>query len=296
MWCELAWGLDTLGFLCAARDSVSRIKEREKPAMRRFLPALVATALLTTGCEMLTPGGKTIKACRENLISNLKDRESYRQDSDPKVIQEEPDQPKVWGWYYNAKNSMGGYGDGSEVLCYQEESGRIIQKSFGVDDPRGRRMFLSLTSPKIQKEIADEVIAAAKAKADQEAKEAASAARRRAQNAALAAEARRIYNRNYSELIGWCNAKARPDSFMGEYGWVENFDLSQYRMEFKLVVNLYLKSACRKMNEEHTNSYGDKTPAPQAFNKGLVEFSDKEVESWAENRSAICKVEPQFCR
>ena len=245
---------------------------------------------------MLTPGGKTIKACRENLISNLKDRESYRQDSDPKVIQEEPDQPKVWGWYYNAKNSMGGYGDGSEVLCYQEKSGRIIQKSFGVDDQRGRRMFLSLTSPKIQKEIADEVIAAAKAKADQKAKEAASAARRRAQNAALAAEARRIYNRNYSELIGWCNAKARPHPSIGKYGYVADFDLSQYRIKYKTSVNTKLTFACKKMSEEHTNAYGDTTPAPQAFNKGLVKFSDMEVENWSEIRTAICNVEPQFCR
>ena len=70
----------------------------------------------------------------------------------------------------------------------------------------------------------------------------------------------------------------------------------QYRMKFKSVVNRYLKSACTKMNEEHTNSYGDKTPAPQAFNKGLVKFSDKEVENWSEIRTAICNVEPQFCR
>ena len=245
---------------------------------------------------MLTPGGRTIQACRENLISNLKDRESYRQDSDPKVIQEEPDQPKVWGWYYNAKNSMGGYGDGSEVLCYQEESGRVIQQSFGVDDAEERRLFLAVTSPKIQKEIADKKAAAEKAKAEREAKAAANAAQERARANAAAAAARRIYNRNYSELIGWCNAKARPHPSIGKYGYVADFDLSQYRMKYKRTVNSNLTFACKKMNEEHTNAYGDTTPAPQAFNKGLVKFSDKEVENWSEIRTAICNVEPQFCR
>jgi hypothetical protein len=146
-----------------------RIKSKDKSVLCRLIPALIASALLTTGCEVLTPGGKTIKACRENLISNLKDRESYRQDSDPKVIQEEPDQPKVWGWYYNAKNSMGGYGDGSVVLCYQEESGRVIQQSFDVDDAEKRRLFLAATSPQIKKEIAEKAAAAEKAKAESEA-------------------------------------------------------------------------------------------------------------------------------
>jgi len=229
---------------------------------------------------MLTPGGRTIKACRENLISNLKDRDSYRQDSNPKVIQEEPDQPKVWGWYYNAKNSMGGYGDGREILCYQEQSGRVIHQSFGIDDAGGRRLFLAATSPKIKKEIAEKAAAEAKAKAESDAK------------------AARIYNRSYSELIAWCNAKAKPHSnrILRERGWLASFDLSQYRMKRKTTVDWHLTEACKTMNKEHTNDYGDKTPAPEAFKKGLVKFSDAQVENWSENRSAICKVEPQFCR
>ena len=252
---------------------------------------------------MLTPGGKTIKACRENLISNLKDRESYRQDSDPKVIQEEPDQPKVWGWYYNAKNSMGGYGDGSEVLCYQEESGRIIQKSFGVDDPRGRRMFLSLTSPKIQKEIADEVIAAAKAKADQEAKEAASAAQERARANAAAAAARRIYNRSYRELTAFCKeySKGKEERYPSsnpEYRYLDTkaFDwVKQYRLREDKYVSSALWGACSKLVKGHRNEYGEITEAPQAFNSGLVKFNDSDISTWNYFRGIFCKSNPRFC-
>ena len=244
---------------------------------------------------MLTPGGRTIKACRENLISNLKDRESYRQDSDPKVIQEEPGQPKVWGWYYNAKNSMGGYGDGSEVLCYQEESGRVIQQSFGVDDAEKRRLFLAVTSPKIQKEIAEKAAAAAKAKADKEAASAAKRKKERQAAAAARAQANRIYNRNYAELTRFCKSEVIRDP-QYQYIDVDIVDLAPYRMKNKSTVNMYLMMACNTMKRGYTNEYGDKFSPQEAFDRGFNKFPDSSVEKWGENREVICKVKPRFCK
>ena len=264
--------------------------------MPRIAPILLASALLASGCEMLTPGGRTIKACRENLISNLKDRESYRQDSDPKVIQEEPGQPKVWGWYYNAKNSMGGYGDGSEVLCYQEESGRVVQQSFGVDDAEKRQLFLAVTSPKIQKEIDDKAAAKAKAKADQRAADAKAKAQREANAATNAARERRIYNRNYDELVAFCRAKSTPDPTLGEYGYVD-LDFSPYRLRVTERMDIKnLEYGCKTLNKNHTDEWGKVTPAPKAFNTGLLKIHSTYVNQWGKYRSVICAKDPQFCR
>lgn len=183
--------------------------------MPRLLALLAATALLTAGCETLAPGGGTVKACRENLISNLNDRESYREDSKPKEIQAEPDHPIVWGWYFNAKNAMGGYGQGKEILCYQEGSGQIIQEIFSADDSEARRMFLALTNPKIQQEIDNEIAAAAAVKAEREA--AAARAKAERETAAKAAAQRQrqakqqIYNKHLRELTRFVNAECGID-------------------------------------------------------------------------------------
>ena len=202
----------------------------------RLAAALIASALVT-GCETFTPGGRTVKACRENLISNLNDRESYREDSKPKEIQAEPGQPKVWGWYFNAKNAMGGYGEGKELLCYQEDSGQIIQEIFGSDDPEARRDFLALTSPKIQDEIAKEEAEAERKKAEAKAEKEAEAARA----AAEAEAARRIYQRNYRELTAFCRAKSKPSRSTGQYGFLEDFNLSAYSIRNKDDINYSLK-------------------------------------------------------
>ena len=95
--------------------------------IRRLAAALIASALVA-GCETFTPGGRTVKACRENLISNLNDRESYREDSKPKEIQAEPGQPKVWGWYFNAKNAMGGYGEGKDFSVIKRTQDVLCRK------------------------------------------------------------------------------------------------------------------------------------------------------------------------
>ena len=270
--------------------------------MNRLAAVVITSALLTAGCEMLTPGGRTIKACRENLISNLKDRDSYRQDSDPKVMQEESGQSKVWGWFYNAKNSMGGYGEGSEVLCYQEDSGRIIQNSFGVDDSVEKLLFLAKTSPKIQKEIADAADAAAKAKLDEEVAAAKAKAKREAtaailqekvrrDAAAATAEANRIYQRNHSELAKFCSV-----SSIWENKYSNKVDLSPYRLKNKGLLEFTLRHACKTMKKNHTNEYGDVTPAPEAFESGLVKFYNSDIRAWQDARTPICKVHPHFCK
>ena len=263
------------------------------------LAAVLITSALVAGCGTLTPGGGIVKACRENLISNLNDPESYREDSKPKEIQAEPDQPKVWSWYFNAKNTMGGYGEGKELLCYQEDSGRIIQETFGSDEPEARRNFLALTSPKIRDQIAKEEAEAerkrSEAKAKREAETAAAAAeaerkraeakaKRETETAAKAAETRRIYNRNYSELSSFCRAKSRPDGLRGRYGGLSNFDLSSYNIRGKALVQFDLKNgSCNKLNENYI------------YYKGKEPFTPEAVGTWGSIRSAVCKVEPQFC-
>ena len=241
------------------------------------LAAVLITSALVAGCGTLAPGGGTVKACRENLISNLNDPESYREDSKPKEIQAEPDQPKVWSWYFNAKNTMGGYGEGKELLCYQEDSGRIIQETFGSDEPEARRNFLALTSPKIRDQIAKE-------EAEAERKRAEAKAKRETETAAKAAETRRIFNRNYRELSSFCRAKSRPDGLRGRYGGLSNFDLSSYNIRGKALVQFDLKNgSCNKLNENYI------------YYKGKEPFTPEAVGTWGSIRSAVCKVEPQFC-
>ena len=113
---------------------------------------------------------------------------------------------------------MGGYGEGKELLCYQEDKGRIVQEIFRADQFEDRRYFLAQISPEIQKEIEDEISAAAAEKAKRDAaaaekkaaEKAAVAARVEASRkaaAAAAAEKQRLYNQHLGELRAFCNAK-----------------------------------------------------------------------------------------
>ena len=121
--------------------------------MKKFSPLLVTAvfglAVLSAGCQMFAPEKILQKECTELIKSSLKDPVSYRADSEPSIVQEVSGQPKVWAWAANARNSMGGYGDGFEVLCYRDTGGaaKAMMASADNDGKMKKNDFLSQTNP-----------------------------------------------------------------------------------------------------------------------------------------------------
>ena len=113
-------------------------------------------SLLSTGCSYLPvidPIAATKKSCEEYLRQQLKDPDSYRRDSELAIAQEIPGQPIVYGWRFNAKNSYGGYGNGSEALCYQDSS-KAIEVHIVDDEKTGdKNVFLAKTNPELQNRL-----------------------------------------------------------------------------------------------------------------------------------------------
>ena len=104
------------------------------------------------------------------------------------------------------------------------------------------------------------------------------------------------YNRNYDELVAFCRAKSTPDPTLGEYGYVD-LDFSPYRLRVTERMDIKnLEYGCRTLNKNHTDEWGKVTPAPKAFNTGLLKINSTYVNQWGKYRSVICAKDPQFCR
>ena len=127
--------------------------------MKKFSPllatAVFGTAVLSAGCKVLAPEKVLQKECNELIRSSLKDPVSYRVDSEPSIVQEVSGQPKVWAWAANARNSMGGYGDGFEVLCYRNTGGatKAVMASADRDGAKKKNQFLSQTNPALAAQL-----------------------------------------------------------------------------------------------------------------------------------------------
>ncbi|WP_198537944.1 hypothetical protein [Vulcanococcus limneticus] len=94
------------------------------------------------------------EGCNRAVKSGLKDPDSYRIDKKPFVAQKTS--VVTWEWTYNAKNSYGGYGDPSTVLCYINDSGAAEIFTRGDDESdllSGRNEFLAKTNPALQEKI-----------------------------------------------------------------------------------------------------------------------------------------------
>ena len=139
--------------------------------MKRLL-LLVPLMATVSSCGLLSHKEQTVKACKDILVPSLLDIDSYRERSDYKTIQSEKDNPVVYGWEWNSKNSMGGYTQPNLQLCYRDKDGEIITQNFELDDDIGIEVFLRATNPTLQKKeqqrIAKEQERVAKEKAAEE--------------------------------------------------------------------------------------------------------------------------------
>ena len=118
--------------------------------MKRLL-LLVPLMAAVSSCGLLSHKEQTVKACKDILVPSLLDIDSYRERSDYKTIQSEKDNPVVYGWEWNSRNSMGGYTQPNLQLCYRDKDGEIITQNFELDDDIGIEVFLRATNPTLQK-------------------------------------------------------------------------------------------------------------------------------------------------
>ena len=118
--------------------------------MKRLL-LLVPLMAAVSSCGLLSHKEQTVKACKDILVPSLLDIDSYRERSDYKTIQSEKDNPVVYGWEWNSRNSMGGYTQPNLQLCYRDKDGEIITQNFELDDDIGIEAFLRATNPTLQK-------------------------------------------------------------------------------------------------------------------------------------------------
>lgn len=118
--------------------------------MKRLL-LILPLVMAVSACESFSPKAQTVKACKEILVPSLLDIGSYRERSEYKIIQSEKDNPVVYGWEWNSKNSMGGYTQPNLQLCYRNKDGEIVTQNFELDDDIGIEVFLRETSPVLQK-------------------------------------------------------------------------------------------------------------------------------------------------
>ena len=132
--------------------------------MKRLL-LLLPLLLAASACNSLSQKEQTVKACKDILVPSLLDIDSYRERSDYKTIQSEKDNPVVYGWEWNSRNSMGGYTQPNLQLCYRDKDGEIITQNFELDDDIGIEVFLRATNPTLQKKVQERV---AKEKAAEE--------------------------------------------------------------------------------------------------------------------------------
>ena len=135
--------------------------------MKRLL-LLLTLAFVASACESLDPKAQTVTACKEILVPSLLDIESYRERSEYEIVQSEKDNPIVYGWEWNSRNSMGGYTQPNTQLCYREKEGNIVTQNFEVDDIDGIEVFLRVTSPKLQKKEQDRLALIAEEKRESE--------------------------------------------------------------------------------------------------------------------------------
>lgn len=182
--------------------------------MKRLL-LLLTLALVASACESLDPKAQTVRACKEILVPSLLDIESYRERSEYEIVQSEKDNPIVYGWEWNSRNSMGGYTQPNTQLCYREKEGNIVTQNFEIDDLDGMEVFLRVTSPKLQKKEQDRLALIAEeeqnAKAARQQEVAArrlreEQARQNQLEAARRAEAgrRAVEQANSASLINYC--------------------------------------------------------------------------------------------
>ena len=193
--------------------------------MKRLL-LLVPLMAAVSSCGLLSHKEQTVKACKDILVPSLLDIDSYRERSDYKTIQSEKDNPVVYGWEWNSRNSMGGYTQPNLQLCYRDKDGEIITQNFELDDDIGIEVFLRATNPTLQKKeqqrIAKEQERVAKEKAAEEDRKKAA---RRAQ-AARQAE-RQEKRRREEELVRAAKSslKSYCNSLNGRRPNYQNFDL-----------------------------------------------------------------------
>ena len=138
-----------------------------------FLPLVMAVS----ACDSFSQKAQTIKECKEILIPSLLDIESYRERSEYRIIQSEKDNPVVYGWEWNSRNSMGGYTQPNLQLCYRDADEEIITQSFEFDDDAGIEAFLRETSPSLQKKE-EERLAMEKTAREEERRQVANAKRK----------------------------------------------------------------------------------------------------------------------
>ena len=117
--------------------------------------SLGVSILLLTGCEILTTEGRLLSDCRKQIISNLNDPSSYREDGKPIVAQSIKGEPPVYSWPMNARNAMGGYGNSVEALCYNGKTGMTVATVIeNSDEGKARRNeFLSQTNPELKRQL-----------------------------------------------------------------------------------------------------------------------------------------------
>jgi hypothetical protein len=110
--------------------SLGRALESIKSDRRRLFMVVIGGAATTS--LLLTfaiPRAKAFffeKGCEGELKKKLRDPESYRRESPPSAVLR-TNKGKSITWTFNAKNSFGGYGDTSEVLCVKQyETGSLV--------------------------------------------------------------------------------------------------------------------------------------------------------------------------
>ena len=194
--------------------------------MKRLL-LLLPLAIFVSSCNAFDQKAQTVKACRDILVPTLLDIESYRERSEPDIYQQEPDNPVVYGWRWNSRNTMGGYTQPNQQLCYRDNDGEIVTASFGLEDINGIEKFLRPTSPRLQKKESDRLAEVAKRRQEYEAQkqkeaEARNKARREAEARANAAAAREAaieakHRREFFKLYQRAKEEIAKPNFINSY-------------------------------------------------------------------------------
>jgi hypothetical protein len=109
---------------------------------------------MITGCSHEMQVQKTLFArCEQQVQTRLNDPESYKRRTEVESVQQVEGQPKVIGWSFNAKNSLGGYSSPVEALCYEATNGNVStfvgNGSAEGEEMRRRQDYLALTNPEL---------------------------------------------------------------------------------------------------------------------------------------------------
>ena len=139
-------------------DHVKNAETYQARAMRirSLLPFgqwFIAVSMIT-GCSHEMQVQKTLfSRCEQQVQARLNDPESYKRRSEVESVRQIEGQPKVIGWTFNAKNSLGGYSSPVEALCYETTDGNVStfvgNGSTETEDMRRRQDYLALTNPEL---------------------------------------------------------------------------------------------------------------------------------------------------